>query len=231
MNINDYANPTEMAVDKLQAIMDRQKELMHKYHDIELASGLMQATNCPVDLHSKFGQARLKDFSWRITEELMEALEAYRAGDKDHFEEELIDALHFMMEQHILIGFDSQAYKAFIISPLHYVVRGGPLEYYFSNCEDGIRGFDCDSASDQQSILAGIVAVVESLGLAMNCLKNKPWKQTHMLTDVGRFTNLTAQSFFDYIRLLKLIGITPDDVYNLYFRKSEVNAFRQRSKY
>ena len=62
--------------ESLKAIFERQRELMEKYHDIELKSGLLQTEDCPVNLDDKRGQARIKDFSWRITEEVGEALDA-----------------------------------------------------------------------------------------------------------------------------------------------------------
>lgn len=230
MNINDFQNPTEVNIDRLQGIMDRQRELMHKYHNIELKSGLMQTEECPVDIHSKAGQARLKDFSWRITEELMEALEAYRAGDTDHFYEELIDSLHFMMEQHILIGFDHQSYKSYVGDILDLIVKGDSLDFYFANCK-GIRHSKQLIINQKSIVNLGIINIIESIGLAMNCLKNKPWKQSHMLTDVAKFNFMMARAFLDYIAIVKHLGVYPDEIYGLYFRKSEVNKFRQRSNY
>ena len=75
MNIN-HAVEEKIEGDLLKAIFDRQKSLMGKYHDIELKSGLLQTEDCPVNLDDKRGQARIKDFSWRVTEELGEALDA-----------------------------------------------------------------------------------------------------------------------------------------------------------
>lgn len=234
MNINDFKSDAGITVpiDKLEAIFNRQKELMEKYHDIEMSSGLMQTGDCPVDLHSKQGQARMKDFSWRITEELMEALEAYKLGDKEHFNEELIDALHFMVEQHVLAGIEPGDYIHYItpISGYEDLITKDGLDFYF-NAVVGIRSIKGYTFSDDMGITKGLLDIIESIGLAMNCLKNKPWKQTHMLTDVQKFKLLMSQAFLDYIRLMKFIGITPIGVYDLYFRKSKVNAFRQESKY
>ena len=106
MNIT-HATHEEVTGDKLQAIFTRQKELMEKYHHIEASSGLLQTEDCPVNLDDKRGQARLKDFSWRITEEIGEALDAlYVEQDQTHYIEELIDGLHFLTELTILAGKD-----------------------------------------------------------------------------------------------------------------------------
>lgn len=137
MNINDVQSQASSG-DKLEAIFKRQKELMEKYHPIEAKAGLLQTHDVPVNMHDPKGQARLKDFAWRITEEI---------------------------------------------------------------------------------------------GEAMNCLKNKPWKQTHMETDVPHYQEELADAFHFFIELLILSGIDAEKMYDLYFRKSEVNKFRQESKY
>ena len=103
MNIT-HAKTEEVCGDKLEAIFNRQKELMAKYHHIEKRSGLLQTEDCPVNLDDKRGQARLKDFSWRVIEEVGEALDA--RDNSMHFCEELIDGLHFLTELTILAGIE-----------------------------------------------------------------------------------------------------------------------------
>ncbi|NIV96156.1 hypothetical protein GWN42_26045 [candidate division KSB1 bacterium] len=137
MNVNDIED-MELEGDKLDLIFARQKELMEKYHDIEKATGLLQTEDVPVDMHSAQGQARLKDFAWRITEEL---------------------------------------------------------------------------------------------GEAMNCLKNKPWKKTQMLTDVTHYKEELADAFHFMIELMILSGMDAFELAMTYMKKSEVNKFRQRSEY
>jgi hypothetical protein len=137
MNINDVEFQ-DRGGDMLEEIFARQRELMEKYHVIEAKNGLLQTPDIPVNLHDAKGQARLKDFAWRITEEL---------------------------------------------------------------------------------------------GEAMNCLKNKPWKQTQMLTDVKHYYEELADAFHFFVELCILSGLNARDLYELYFRKSEVNKFRQRSNY
>ncbi len=140
MNIHDFKAPkVENTVeDKLDLIFQKQRELMVKYEEIEMKNGLLQTPMVPVDLHDNAGQARLKDFAWRITEEL---------------------------------------------------------------------------------------------GEAMQCLKNKPWKQTHMLTDVDHYKEELADAFHFFVELCILSGIEAEDLFDLYFRKNQVNKFRQRSQY
>lgn len=72
---------------------------------------------------------------------------------------------------------------------------------------------------------------VEELGEAMNCLKNKAWKQTMMETDVVHYREELADAFHFFVELCILSDISAGDLFTLYFLKSEVNKFRQESKY
>jgi len=65
----------------------------------------------------------------------------------------------------------------------------------------------------------------------MNCLKNKPWKQSQVQTDKPKFYSLLKEAFDTFLNFLAATGLEADDVYNFYFKKSEVNRFRIRSKY
>ena len=140
MNIRDIQNimPDRFPHDRLGTIFTRQLELMEKYHDIESKNNPHMCKEVPVDIQSYAGQNRLKDFAWRITEEI---------------------------------------------------------------------------------------------GEAMSCLKNKPWKATPMETDVDHYKEEIADAFHFFVELCILSGIGAHELFHLYFKKAEVNRFRQRSGY
>jgi hypothetical protein len=73
--------------------------------------------------------------------------------------------------------------------------------------------------------------VVEELSEATNCLKNKPWKTTHVPTDKTHYYEELADAFHFFIRLCIYSGLDAEKLYRLYFKKSEVNKFRQESNY
>ena len=208
MNIT-HAKHEDITGDKLEAIFNRQRELMDKYHHIEKRSGLMQTEDCPVDLNDKRGQARIKDFSWRVMEEVGEALDALRQNDMEHYVEELIDGLHFLTELTILSGIDINK-----LSPMN---EGDKLE--------SIIMFSYEA--DPQSL---VVDLVENLGMMCNCLKNKAWKQTNMLTDKDNFYDKLVEVWKVYVSILS-VDLTPDEIVDIYLKKSQVNKFRQRSNY
>lgn len=210
MNIT-HAKKEKTNKESLRAIFDRQKELMEKYHDIEFKSGLMQTEDCPVNLDDKRGQARIKDFSERITEEIGEALDAIRneSGESAllHFHEELIDGLHFLTEMTILTGYDIT--KDYTLSDL--INLGTVRSSYTLN----------DLVSDH----------VMYLGMMCNCLKNKAWKQTMMKTNKENFYKHLKLVWSNYIAILTSQDLTEEEITDLYLRKSQVNQFRQRSNY
>lgn len=213
MNIT-HAVHEEVSGDRLKAIFDRQRELMSKYHDIELRSGLMQTEDCPVNLNDKRGQARIKDFAWRTMEEVGEALDAREHGNVEHFCEELIDGLHFLTELTILSGND---YNDIIeskdgIDSITYFCN----TFYKSNMYENLNEL--------------VTKFVMNIGMMCNCLKNKPWKQTNMITDVKSFRKWLKSTWYIYISLL-LYEMEEDDIVDVYLKKSQVNKFRQRSNY
>lgn len=210
MNIT-HAKKEKTNKESLRAIFDRQKELMEKYHDIEFKSGLMQTEDCPVNLDDKKGQARIKDFSWRITEEVGEALDAItnESGESAllHFHEELVDGLHFLTEMTILTGYDLPEYTTL----KDLIEEGSYRDCYTLN----------DLVSDH----------VCYLGMMCNCLKNKPWKQTMMKTNKENFYKHLKLVWSNYIAILTSQDLTEEEITDLYLKKSQVNQFRVRSNY
>lgn len=210
MNIT-HAKKEKTNKESLRAIFDRQKELMEKYHDIEFKSGLMQTEDCPVNLDDKRGQARIKDFAWRITEEIGEALDAIEneSGESAllHFHEELVDGLHFLTEMTILTGYDLPEYTT-----LKDLIEEGSYR-------------DCYSLNDLVS------DHVCYLGMMCNCLKNKPWKQSMMRTNKENFYKHLKLVWSNYIAILTSQDLTEEEITDLYLRKSQVNQFRVRSNY
>lgn len=218
MNIT-HAISEEIHGDKLVAIFNRQKELMGKYHDIEKRSGLLQTEDCPVNLDDKRGQARIKDFAWRITEEVGEALDAL-IGDEDieHFNEELVDGLHFLTELTILAGFEPEDIAALVVK-----TDPSPKDALDAICEY--------VDSEEYDLKWAIMDLIRRLGMMCNTLKNKPWKQSHMKTDREAFKEKLGEVWKTYFYILVSSLKTSDAVAEIYLKKSQVNKFRQRSNY
>ena len=249
VNITDFEAPEAREdVCKLTLIFDRQIELMEKYHPIEESNGLLITHDVPVGLDDRKGQQRLKDFAWRFTEEMIEAKSAIEdhPGMDEHFYEEMIDALHFLVELNVLAGITPDAIQNTCLERIRSSFKvledsnGYPdnkkLELTYLFAAVSIPHWPVLTEGKplreyQQLVHLGMMDCFGFLGRAMNSLKNKPWKQTHMITDREVFFDNMFMTFIAYVGLMDRVGVTPDEMYNLYFRKSEVNKFRQRSQY
>jgi len=145
--------------------------------------------------------------AWRIIEEVGESLEAYLNLNDDpiHAKEELADGLHFLVELLILSGL---TYKD--VEGIRPQIIIGDLEPNIDEC---------------------VSNVVLKLGTAMNCLKLKPWKQTHVKIDKEKYHKKLIETFEVYIVLMLKVIKHKVDILNLYFSKSGVNEFRIKSKY
>lgn len=69
------------------------------------------------------------------------------------------------------------------------------------------------------------------LGVGRNYLKNKPWKQTGELSDEELYFDSLYQGICKLFGYHAIMGLTPESLYNLFFKKNQVNHFRQESHY
>lgn len=225
MNINNF-KAAEFTPTWLEDIFDKQENLLGKYKDIEKMPAL------PVSIHTHEGQKWIKDFLWRVTEELGESYEAqlqlndlvaeYNSSNtissdefvtkQDQYEthqiEELIDALHFIVELIIIVGKDWEWAR----------------DLLNENDEKRVIGLSNHISEEYWEVSYW-------LGMVGNTLKNKPWKQTQMQTDDKKFYQNLGYAFVALFNCLAELGYDEAEVFSFYDRKNQVNAFRQRSKY
>ena len=224
MNVKDFDIPIPEG-DMLVTIFNRQRELMNTYHKIEennVGHLLPYTSNehgeyCgALNIDDRASQLRIKEFAWFITEELTEATLALAEEDRVHFEEELIDALHFSVEIMILSG----------IKPVYGT--GDAFQKAFDSVLIEKRPA---FLSENLLIKIQTYQAIEKLGEAMNRLKLKSWKTTAMLTDREAYNVSISDFFKNFIALLKLSGFTARTATAMYLNKHAVNQFRQLSNY
>ena len=160
----------------------------------------------PLNVNTRVGQKWFKDFLWRVTEEIAESYEACLAKDEVHTIEELADALHFFTELLLLAGYNSTWAKEQLEN--HPVV-----------------------SNDSENIMPAYLNAHFWLGMVGNTLKNKPWKQTEMLTDEVKFEQMLSNAFKALIDVFGANGADFETIHSYYTRKNQVNQFRQKSKY
>ena len=233
MNVEDISKdvvPTPTSEkDMLDLIFERQHSLAIKYLPVEKENGLLQTEIFPGDLDDRFSQARMKDFAWRVQEELYEALDALviHKENKVHFIEEMIDAIHFYVELCLFCGYNTQTIKEF------YSIPDGVDKFEF--IAGLAKRVDEQSGNMDKAIPTALLVsatIGQGIGNAMNKLKNKPWKQTHMVTDKEAFKINLLSAWLGFFRVLcNKYDLKAEDIFTCYFKKSEVNNFRIASKY
>ena len=90
---------------------------------------------------------------------------------------------------------------------------------------------DLDNRFVQYRIKDVNARAVEELYEAMNCLKNKPWKQSEVKTDEVHFYEEIADAVHFFVEMCITAGLTAQDLALMYHKKHAVNKFRQASKY
>ena len=88
-----------------------------------------------------------------------------------------------------------------------------------------------DSRRIQAAIREFAGYTIEELYEAINRLKNKPWKQTDVSTDVEKFKEELADMWHFLIELHILAGIDAEEIFRSYFRKTFINVNRQQNGY
>lgn len=218
--------PQVLKPDRLLSIFRDQKTLMEKYHPIEEANGLLITPDVPIDLNCRFGQARLKDMAWRMTEELGEACHALSQGKQELVNEELVDALHFLVELTILA--DSHP-VSLVYVPGEILPPGVDLlDCIFEKCK---TPFVKLPDRTYESVSLACMKLIQNMAMTCNLLKNRPWKQTYRETDWFAFMERLVQIWDAYIGLCKQAGIDAPLLHILYVSKAKVNRMRQESGY
>lgn len=73
--------------------------------------------------------------------------------------------------------------------------------------------------------------ITHHLNIARNFLKNKPWKQSQVMTQELKYQSELVKAFIYFCGYLGWIGMGSDDVFYIYFKKNHINKFRQKSLY
>ena len=185
--------------------------LLVQFHLIERNNGFRIQSMVPAELDDRHDQLRIKELAWRVTEEIAEASRALSYGSPSDYHMEISDVIHFLVELMIVSGLTPESDPELSLEQAYLKARqgGGP---------------------PVQSTLQELwFAVVESLGLAMNQLKNRPWKEKSRETDRPEYFNQLRLTFFNLVTVCVESEVeSPEMFHQLYFRKNEINQQRQR---
>lgn len=154
-----------------------------------------------IEVNSREGQILIKDFLWRAMEEVGEAMEPPYTSD-EKFNEEMADGLHF-------------------VAGLCTILNRMP------QFQEGFRRY-FELPYDIYPELNPLESFVVASGTLGNCLKLKPWKQSDVSTDLAEFNGKLVRYVYSFLHQW---NTNLYQVYDYYWRKSEVNLFRIRSNY
>jgi hypothetical protein len=173
-----------------------------------------------------------------------------------NFFEELADALHFFTETLIYSGVTpyriGQIMKLWGEDISKFYPNNGELQVWpalvstihnpsisrphinFANPEVISHG-NCLTLFNPHTVVdfapKALWSITYSLQLARNTLKNKPWKQTQVVTDITAFSLHLVEAYAKLIAFIFNFGVSPENLYWLYLRKNRINEFRIKSKY
>jgi len=90
---------------------------------------------------------------------------------------------------------------------------------------------DVNICRNQEYLKSLCYRVIAELVEATETLKNKAWKQSEVLTDTDHLEEELADALHFFIELCISLGIDSQKLFELYFKKSEVNKWRQATLY
>lgn len=73
--------------------------------------------------------------------------------------------------------------------------------------------------------------VIYHLNIARNLLKNRPWKQTQVITKEIDFQEALVKAFIYYLGYLGINYFDSVGLYTLFFKKQKLNLWRQQTNY
>lgn len=73
--------------------------------------------------------------------------------------------------------------------------------------------------------------VTYQLNIARNLLKNRPWKQTQVMSKEVDYQEAIVKSFLMYLGFLTINGFDDRSLFILFYRKQQLNLWRQRTGY
>ena len=199
--------------DRLIQIFQRQGELHNKFLPIHEARGLglvSIAGKGPYDLTDQRFQFMIKTYAWYVIEEIAEVIEAQGTN---HVFEELADVLHFFIELCIIVGITPEQLVGVETTDADIIDL---LDLWWMKCH----------VAHVHDMHILVYHFIKHFGIAMECLKNKPWKQTMIEVDHTKFLTNIQEAGFVLVGMFKFNRLTADQMARAYFGKAAENSNR-----
>lgn len=188
---------------------DFYKVAKKQFYDYEKLEGISNWKKYDFSIDCSEDQIKFKDMlQIRFIEELTEASAAIE--EKEHFWEEITDALNFFISAYIMVGTDFNK----LPKPSNYLSKeSNPKVPDFINYSIKAYG------------------LVHRVGYLCNLLKNRPWAQSNYLVSMVDFNERFEDLWVSFWKFLGDLGLSEQDIFDLFERKVLVNRWRIKTGY
>ena len=76
-----------------------------------------------------------------------------------------------------------------------------------------------------------VYPIIEKVGYLCNLLKNRPWAQSNFLVSMIDFNERLTDLWIEFWVFLDYMGVSPIDVFEMFWKKYQVNLHRIRTGY
>lgn len=105
------------------------------------------------------------------------------------------------------------------------------FEFDYQKVNSYTPGFHSISEQTHETEAFHLWQVTYQINIARNLLKNRPWKQTPVMSKELDYQEAVVKAFLMYLGFLAINGFTPSSLFELFYRKQQLNLWRQNSGY
>lgn len=149
----------------------------------------------------------------RFIEELTEASIAMDEPE-EHFWEEIGDALNFFLSSYVMLGVDFNSLPNPETILVDYVRAPGKIKTIYKR-EYSIH----------------VYPIIEKVGYLCNLLKNRPWAQSNFLVSMIDFNERLTSLWVEFWSFLNYMKVSPTEVFEMFWKKYQVNIYRINTGY
>ena len=188
---------------------DFYKVAKKQFYDYEKLEGIPNWKKYDFSIDCSEDQMKFKDMlQIRFIEELTEASAAIK--EPEHFWEEITDALNFFISACIMV--DTNFNK--LPKPSSFLkVKSKPKVPSIKKYS--IKAYE----------------LVHKVGFLCNLLKNRPWAQSNYLVSMIDFNERFEELWTSFWKFLGDLGLSEQDIFDLFERKVLVNRWRIKTGY
>ena len=208
-------NTTEVEYnDNIKSFNELWSHAQDQFLEYEELEGIQEWDLYSFSIDCSEDQMKFKDMlQIRFIEELTEASKSMEEPD-EHFWEEIGDSLNFFLSAYLMLGLDLNKFD----SPELLLYKG--TEDHMLMEKPSYKDFSND-----------VYPVIEAVGYLCNLLKNRPWAQSNYLVSMLDFNERLEDLWLKFWKFLGNMKLQPKDVFELFWRKYQVNKFRIETGY